>query len=116
MEQPMEQPKRGRGRPAKAAPREQGKNGMFPVRLLKNYRPQGRHNVIVHADAPQPGVGSGEKLWAGTLVELPLDEAKRLMENKVQQVERHRNVNGDIEFKTIEWAQPVAERADELTI
>lgn len=35
------------------------------------------------APAPYPGVGFAHKIWAGTVVKLPLDEAKRLQTLKL---------------------------------
>jgi hypothetical protein len=53
---------------------------MFPVRLLKNYRPQGKHTIVGAAvECGFPGAGQSEKLWAGTVVELPLEEARDLL-------------------------------------
>ena len=79
---------------------------LFPVRLLKNYRPAGAFEVvgyhrpeIVQKDtagkmvvaqeaafiegemAPPPfaGVGFNTKVWAETVLKLPKDEAKRLV-------------------------------------
>lgn len=79
---------------------------MFPVRLLKNYRPAGGHEVVGYhrpektqkdttgkmvivqeaafiegelAPAPQPGVGFETKVWADTVLKLPMEEAKRLV-------------------------------------
>lgn len=83
---------------------------MFPVRLLKNYRPAGDHEVVGYhrpektqkdttgklvvvqeaafiegevAPAPQPGVGFNTKIWADTVLKLPMDEAKRLVRLKL---------------------------------
>lgn len=79
---------------------------MFPVKLLKNYHPAGKYEVVGYqrpektqkdsagrvsilqtaqfmegemAPPPYPGVGFDTKVWAETVVKLPLDEAKRLV-------------------------------------
>jgi hypothetical protein len=79
---------------------------LFPVRLLKNYRPGGEHEVVGYhrpekqqkdttgkmvvvqeaafiegemAPAPLPGVGFETKVWADTVLKLPMEEAKRLV-------------------------------------
>lgn len=83
---------------------------MFPVKLLKNYRPAGTYEVVGYhrqeraakdaagrvlilqeagfvegetAPPPFPGVGFDHKIWADTVVRLPLDEAKRLVGKKL---------------------------------
>lgn len=85
---------------------------MFPVKLLKNYRPAnpdkyeivgyqrqekrvkdsaGRETVVHEAAfmegemAPPPfaGVGFDTKIWAETVVRLPIDEARRLVGRKL---------------------------------
>lgn len=79
---------------------------MFPVKLLKNYRPMGKHEVVGYqrpeltqkdnagkmvvvqqaafiegemSPPPYPGVGFDTKIWAETVVKLPIEEAKRLV-------------------------------------
>jgi hypothetical protein len=79
---------------------------MFPVKLLKNYRPAGKHEVVGYhrpektqkdttgkmvivqeaafiegemAPPPYPGVGFLTKVWADTVLKLPMEEAKRLV-------------------------------------
>lgn len=79
---------------------------LFPVKLLKNYRPAGTHEIVGYhrpekkekdttgrmvtiqeaafiegegAPPPFPGVGFDTKIWAETVVKLPIDEAKRLV-------------------------------------
>lgn len=79
---------------------------MFPVKLLKNYRPAGDHEIVGYqrpektqkdttgrvvvvqeaafvegemAPPPYPGVGFDTKVWAETVLKLPIDEAKRLI-------------------------------------
>lgn len=79
---------------------------LFPVKLLKNYHPAGAYEVVGYhqkeiiqkdsagkavvvqkaefiegqtAPPPYPGVGFDTKVWAETVVKLPLDEAKRLV-------------------------------------
>ena len=87
-----------------AAPVQPSK--MFPVKLLKNYRPVGEYDVVGYhrpekvqkdtagkmvvvqeaafvegemAPPPFPGVGFATKIWAETVLRLPVDEAKRLV-------------------------------------
>ena len=79
---------------------------LFPVRLLKNYRPAGEYELVGYhrpevvqkdsagkavivqtaafmegemAPPPYPGVGFDNKIWADTVLNLPVDEAKRLV-------------------------------------
>lgn len=79
---------------------------MFPVRLLKNYRPAGAYEVVGYhrpektqkdttgkmvvvqaaefiegeiAPPPFPGVGFETKVWADTVLKLPTEEARRLV-------------------------------------
>lgn len=79
---------------------------MFPVRLLKNYRPAGEYEVVGYqrpeikqkdsagrvsvvqesafmegemSPPPYPGVGFETKIWAETVIKLPMEEAKRLV-------------------------------------
>lgn len=79
---------------------------LFPVKLLKNYRPVGLYEVVGYhrpekvqkdtagkvvvvqeaafmegemAPAPFPGVGFDTKIWADTVLKLPMEEAKRLV-------------------------------------
>lgn len=79
---------------------------LFPVRLTKNYRPMGDYEVVGYhrpeltqknstgkhivvqeaafiegeiAPPPFPGVGFATKVWADTVIRLPIDEAKRLV-------------------------------------
>lgn len=83
---------------------------MFPVVLNKNYAPMGKYEIVGHfqpevkkkaADGkwiviekekfikgemkpPQhPGVGFADKIWAGTTINLPVDEAKALVAKKL---------------------------------
>jgi hypothetical protein len=83
---------------------------MFPVTLVKNYAPIGDFNIVgwhkpervqkgpdgkMHvmevaefvegemAPAPFPGVGFPNKIWAKTVIELPLDEAKGLVAKRI---------------------------------
>ncbi len=84
-------------------------NRMFPVRLLKHYVPLGEFDVVGHhrpevkvkdsagretivqeagfvegemTPAPYPGTGYPGKVWAGTVIKLPLDEARSLADGK----------------------------------
>jgi len=83
---------------------------LFPVVLNKNYVPSGKYEVIGYLkeavkrkDAagnwkiiekeefvngavkphPSPGVGYAGKIWAGTHIRLPLDEAKAVIAKKM---------------------------------
>lgn len=82
----------------------------FPVRLLKNYVPTGEYVVVgyhkpalvqkaasgqmvvvepaafMHGavkEPPYPGAGSAGKIWADTVIRLPLEEAKRVIGMKI---------------------------------
>ena len=79
---------------------------LFPVKLLKNYCPAGNYQIVGYqrpeikqkdsagrvsivqesafmegemAPPPFPGVGFDSKVWAETVVKLPVEEAKRLV-------------------------------------
>lgn len=83
---------------------------MFPVKLLKNYRPAGVFEVVGYhqpeikqkdsagrvvivqraefiegaiAPPPFPGVGFETKIWAETVIKLPVDEAKTVVAKKI---------------------------------
>jgi hypothetical protein len=83
---------------------------MFPVKLLKNYRPAGDYQVVGHhrpeksvkdaagriivvqeaafiegeiAPPPFPGVGFDTKIWADTVLKLPMAEARRLVDKNL---------------------------------
>lgn len=83
---------------------------MFPVLLNKNYAPKGEYEIVgylkeavKHKDAggtwkivePEqfvegemkpaetPGTGFPGKIWAGTHIRLPLDEAKQVVSRKI---------------------------------
>lgn len=83
---------------------------MFPIVLNKNYVPRGPVEVIGYVrpevkrkgaqggwiverpeefvkgemkPAPYPGVGFKNKIWAGTHIRLPIDEAKDLIGKKI---------------------------------
>jgi hypothetical protein len=98
----MEEPTMANETAAPVQPSEK----MFPVKLLKNYRPAGKHEVVGYhrpekvqkdtagkmvvvqeaafvegemAPPPFPGVGFETKIWAETVLKLPIDEAKRLV-------------------------------------
>lgn len=55
---------------------------MYAVRLLKNYHPVGKHEVIFAAEGPYAGVGSGKRLWAGSIVKFSKDEAIDVLKRK----------------------------------
>lgn len=83
---------------------------LFPVILVKNYVPRGKYEIIGYLKEavkvknaagnlsiiePEifvegemkphqtPGVGFPDKIWAGTHIRLPLDEAKQLVAKKL---------------------------------
>lgn len=63
------------------------------VRLLKHHKPAGWYRIVGYyndqekfvdgqmAPSPIPGAGMAHKIWAGTVVELSAEEARRLVEN-----------------------------------
>lgn len=82
----------------------------FPVRLLKNYRPADQYEIVgyhrkekVEKDStgrtvvlqpaafiegemsppPFPGVGFDSKIWADTVIKLPIAEARSLVDRKL---------------------------------
>jgi hypothetical protein len=83
---------------------------LFPVVLNKNYAPKGAYEIVGYLKEevkrknpagqwvvvekeefiegemrphPSPGVGFPEKIWAGTTILLPIDEAKHLVSKKI---------------------------------
>jgi hypothetical protein len=83
---------------------------LFPVKLLKNYRPAGSYEVVGYhqpeitqkdsagrvvvvqkaefieghaAPPPYSGVGFDTKIWSDTVLKLPVDEAKNLVAKKI---------------------------------
>lgn len=83
---------------------------MFPVQLKKNYKPRGLFEVVGYLKEkierkdsagnkivveperfiegelkppPYPGVGYDGKVWAGTHIRLPVDEAKAIIAKKI---------------------------------
>ena len=91
------------------APNEQPKQ-MFPVLLTKNYVPRGEFEIVgylkeavkrkdaagnwrivereefikgVMKPHATPGVGFSDKIWAGTQIKLPVDEAKAIIAKKI---------------------------------
>jgi len=91
-----------------AAPQPSEK--MFPVKLLKNYRPAGVYEVVGYhrpekkqkdtagriivvqeaafiegeiAPPPYPGVGFDTKIWADTVLKLPMAEARGLVDKNL---------------------------------
>lgn len=117
---------------------EKPKTTMLPVKLLKNYRPKGEFNVVEAAPPPVPGVAfthkhkgtdgqwviDGQKLWAGTIVELPRDEVIALLNNMAESMDPdigpdgkpRRNEAGDVIRKKSRFKFPLAERADPLPL
>lgn len=126
----IEEVKRGPGRPPKVAPAEpeaKATVAMFPVKLLKHYRPRGDYKVTFAAPPPVPGVSGesrdkdgnviGVKLWADTVVELPRDEVVRLLENQGERVESMLDGAGRVIGKhTVRFEFPLAKRADALPV
>jgi hypothetical protein len=127
-----ELPKRGPGRPPKVDTKTETTEAapvmasvtLFPVRLLKNYRPKGKFTVVKAAPPPLPGVGSEHKLWSGTVVELPRDEAVDLINNTVATKEKVLDSNGrpildeEGEARTRQRVTkfPLAERMDAIPV
>lgn len=98
---------------SKAEPKAEAKPEaakMFPVILKKNYVPRGEYEIVgwlkpkverkdsagkmimvepekfmagEMVPPPYPGVGFDGKIWAGTTISLPLNEAKALVEKKL---------------------------------
>lgn len=91
-----------------AAPAQPSK--LFPVLLVKNYQPRGDFEIVGYLkeavkqkDAAgnwkivekeefiegemkpheSPGVGFPGKIWAGTTIKLPIDEAKSIVSKKI---------------------------------
>lgn len=87
---------------------------LVTVKLLRNYRPAGAVEIVGYhkpavmirnvagkevevspsvfvegevAPPPQAGVGFATKLWAGTVIRLPVDEAKRVKANGIGEIE-----------------------------
>lgn len=83
---------------------------LFPVALTKNYVPVGHYEIVGYLRAkverkdaagrmlliepeafiegemhppPYPGTGFPGKIWAGTTIRLPLEEAKRVVAGKI---------------------------------
>jgi len=83
---------------------------LFPVVLSKHYHPQGEYKIIGYLKprverkdaagkmitvepekfiegeqhpAPYPGTGFPDKIWAGTHIGLPIDEAKAVVSKKI---------------------------------
>lgn len=108
-----------------AAPAEPVK--MLRVRLLKNYSPvDGMPVRVIGEPAPPPyyGVGFKNKLWAGTVIDLPFEEARRLIENAhvateyVIDSEGHRVLDPATHApltRPVKRRVPLAERADDYT-
>lgn len=84
------------------------------VKLLRNYRPASEAEIVGYhkpavmvrnvsgkeveveaaafiegeiAPPPQAGVGFADKLWAGTVIRLPTDEAKHVKANGIGEIE-----------------------------
>lgn len=121
--------KRGPGRPPKVVTEpeagEPEADKLFPVRLLKNYKPAGRYEIVGEmAAAPRPGLDFKDKLWAGTVVALPREEAIRLVENISRTPQRVLDEtgkpvmrpDGTYMVRVVETRFPLAERADAFPV
>jgi hypothetical protein len=96
-------------------------DSMFPVRLLKNYMPEGKnigvdYDVVEAIAPPFPGVHQDHKLWAGTVVKLPRAEAVRLLENKVTETLTMKDERDRPMQKQVTRRMPLAERADDIPL
>jgi len=90
---------------------------MLPVRLLKHYKPSGPYRIVGEPPPPPfPGLDFKDKLWAGTVVELPRDEVLRLLENVAVSITYHRERDGSIRREKVSRRFPLAERADALPV
>lgn len=73
-------------KPKKAAPKKR-KPKTFPVKMLRNYRPIGEFKVVQDIENEEyiayPKVSTVLKVWEGAIVELPIEEAKSLIDNDV---------------------------------
>lgn len=121
--------KRGPGRPPNAKPETAAEPAptaekLFPVLLLKNYKPRGKYEIVGEpSKPPYPGVGFEHKLWAGTTVMLPREEAVALLENQVKTTEKVIDDSGKVIMRggipmtqIITKKFPLAERADALPV
>lgn len=104
-----------------AQPTEPAPPAMFPVRLLKHYKPEGRYEIVGEmAPAPRPGLDFPGKIWAGTVVLLERDEAVSLIENIVSEAvaviddagKVVRRADGTQVSRMASRPFPLAERAD----
>jgi hypothetical protein len=103
--------------------REKEPKSTITVRLHNHTVPVGWYKVIGHFDSeetfvpgevappPFPGVAFDHKLWAGTVVELPTDEAQRLVEHMdvTTQVERDPDTKLVTGRKKVNRRRPLAE-------
>jgi hypothetical protein len=107
---------------------------LIPVRLLKHYRPSGAYEIVDEAPPPLPGVAfatkdkagkeTGRKIWADSVVKLPVEEARRLLDNYAESSEAalgpdgkpNRNARGDVIRHLVRRKFPLAERADPLPV
>jgi hypothetical protein len=96
--------------PATAAAIEANRPPLIAMELLRNYRPAGQFEIVgymrpavvqkdaagreievepakfiagVGKPAPQPGVGTAGKIWAGTVIRVPHDEARTMRANGI---------------------------------
>lgn len=93
-------------------PKKRGrpKEKLFPVKLLKNYHPAGEYEIAGYYKEPitvkdtagrmhtvdpggfqhgvakppiKPGVGTGVRIWAGTHIRLPAEEAMDVISKRI---------------------------------
>ena len=87
------------------------------VRLKKDYRPASlQFRVIEEGKPPIPGVGTKGKIWAGSVIDLPYDEAQKLMKNVYTFTESYRDGSGQIRHRVLEREAPIAEWAGDYTV
>lgn len=94
-------------------PAQQASNKSLPVHLLRHYAPKGEYELLGHVrprkevkgasggivvvdeggwtpgemhPAPLPGTGFPNKIWAGTHLMLPADEAKAIVANRIAEI------------------------------
>jgi hypothetical protein len=66
-----------KGRQAKAAGK--AKSGLFPVKLLRNYRPAGKFTI----GGEDPTEEQQAKVLAGTSIEVPVEEARSVIDKGI---------------------------------
>lgn len=56
---------------------------MITMTLKRHYVPKGEYEVISRAEHEQPGVGYPNKLWAGSVIKVPEDEARDMRAKEI---------------------------------